>query len=115
MVFIFSVFVFFSFASWTGAALDGNIKGSPQDLTDIICNGRPRDSCAVELDVPQVCATSSATSSSLFNDDDPACPIVFFLHGSGGTNINFKNNSGVHGAGYIGVYPQGDGGWNTGE
>uniref|UniRef100_A0A7S3QAT6 Feruloyl esterase n=2 Tax=Chaetoceros debilis TaxID=122233 RepID=A0A7S3QAT6_9STRA len=88
-------------------ALEGNSEGQPQSLTDTICAGRPRSQCDVELDVPSACATTG-------NVFIPSCPIVFFLHGAGGNNDNFKNRSGVHEAGYIGVYPQGEAGWNTG-
>ena len=89
------------------AALDGNAFENPQSLTDVICGGRPRSACEVELDVPKACATGGLGA-------DPACPIVFFLHGSGGTNKWFAKTSGVHDANMIGVYPQGEGGWNTG-
>ena len=89
-----------------GAALQANLPQQPQSLTDTICAGRPRSSCEVELDVPAACATTDGT--------DPSCPIVFFLHGSGGTNDGFSRNSGVHDANMIGVYPQGEAGWNTG-
>eukprot|EP00554_Chaetoceros_debilis_P001925 CAMPEP_0194095652 /NCGR_PEP_ID=MMETSP0149-20130528/56937_1 /TAXON_ID=122233 /ORGANISM="Chaetoceros debilis, Strain MM31A-1" /LENGTH=430 /DNA_ID=CAMNT_0038781603 /DNA_START=445 /DNA_END=1734 /DNA_ORIENTATION=- len=88
-------------------ALEGNSEGQPQSLTDTICAGRPRSQCDVELDVPSTCATTG-------NVFIPSCPIVFFLHGAGGNKDNFKNRSGVHEAGYIGVYPQGEAGWNTG-
>ena len=43
-----------------------------------------------------------------------ACPVVFFFHGAGGTNDWFGRTSGVHAEGVIGVYPQGEDGWNTG-
>ena len=42
------------------------------------------------------------------------CPIVFFFHGAGGTNDGFAKNSGIHDHNVIGVYPQGENGWNTG-
>ena len=42
------------------------------------------------------------------------CPIVFFFHGAGGNNDGFARSSGVHAHGVIGVYPQGEDGWNTG-
>ena len=35
------------------AALDGNAFENPQSLTDVICGGRPRSACEVELDVPE--------------------------------------------------------------
>ena len=95
-----------SFCWSVAAALQSNPFEQPQDL-NYICEGRPRTQCEVELDVPAVCATSTS-------DEDPACPIVFFLHGSGGTINWFKRTSGVHDANMIGVYPQGEGGWNTG-
>jgi poly(3-hydroxybutyrate) depolymerase len=85
------------------SALTSNSEGSPQDISDVICTGRPRTTCAVELDVPHGCEEINSN-----------CPIVFFLHGSGGTNRWFKNTSGVHSAGYIGIYPNGEGGWSTG-
>jgi len=78
------------------AALTSNPENSPQ-LIDGVCSatsGRT-DSCEVELDVPASCAGSPSS-----------CPIVFFLHGSGGTNNGFSRNSEVHGRGVIGVYPQ---------
>lgn len=73
-------------------ALTSNPEGSPQDISNVICTGRPRTECAVELDVPNGC-----------EETDSNCPIVFFFHGSGGTNSRFKNKSGVHSAGYIGI------------
>lgn len=91
----------------TSFALDGNEKEDPQDITDPICNGRPRTACEVQVDVPAVCATDPSK-------EDPECPIVFFLHGSGGSIVNYKRNKGVHEAGMIGIYVQGEGGWNTG-
>eukprot|EP00574_Skeletonema_japonicum_P008024 CAMPEP_0201734324 /NCGR_PEP_ID=MMETSP0593-20130828/33960_1 /ASSEMBLY_ACC=CAM_ASM_000672 /TAXON_ID=267983 /ORGANISM="Skeletonema japonicum, Strain CCMP2506" /LENGTH=196 /DNA_ID=CAMNT_0048227627 /DNA_START=78 /DNA_END=665 /DNA_ORIENTATION=- len=87
-------------------ALDSNVPEKPQSLTDIICAGRPRTECEVELDVPEACATGVG--------EDPHCPIVFFFHGSGGNNDGFAKKSGVHTANMIGVYPNGEGGWNTG-
>eukprot|EP00985_Skeletonema_marinoi_P025779 scaffold19274_cov86-Skeletonema_marinoi.AAC.1 len=96
-----------SFCWSLAAALDSNAFENPQSLTDVICGGRPRSACEVELDVPEACATGGLGA-------DPACPIVFFLHGSGGTNNWFARTSGVHDANMIGVYPQGEGGWNTG-
>jgi poly(3-hydroxybutyrate) depolymerase len=89
------------------AALEGNAPEQTQSLTDVICGGRPRIDCEVELDVPEACANGEMGA-------DPSCPIVFFLHGSGGTNNLFARTSGVHDAKMIGVYPQGEGGWNTG-
>ena len=69
-----------------------------------LCEGRSSD-CEVELDVPEACVEGGRSD----------CPIVFFLHGSGGTNDWFRKTSGVHEAQMIGVYPNGDcRGWNTG-
>eukprot|EP00574_Skeletonema_japonicum_P008502 CAMPEP_0201724184 /NCGR_PEP_ID=MMETSP0593-20130828/8009_1 /ASSEMBLY_ACC=CAM_ASM_000672 /TAXON_ID=267983 /ORGANISM="Skeletonema japonicum, Strain CCMP2506" /LENGTH=370 /DNA_ID=CAMNT_0048215401 /DNA_START=80 /DNA_END=1188 /DNA_ORIENTATION=+ len=93
--------------SLPAAALEGNEPEQPQSLTDKICFGRPRAQCEVELDVPAACAADGSGT-------DPSCPIVFFLHGSGGTNTWYPKTSGVHDANMIGVYPQGEGGWNTG-
>ena len=90
-------------ACLASAVLNGNNPEDPQDLTQIICTDRPRNQCEVELDVPQACAGEVSS-----------CPIVFFLHGSGGTNDWFARTANVHDAGYIGVYPQGENGWNTG-
>lgn len=92
-----------SSACLASAVLNGNNPKEPQDLTQSICTDRPRTQCEVELDVPQACA-----------GEQSSCPIVLFLHGSGGTNNWFKGTANVHDAGYIGVYPQGEGGWNTG-
>ena len=78
-----------------------NPPGRPQELAGI-CDGRPRSNCAVQLDVPQVCVTSTTP-----------CPIVFYLHGAEGNNREYASTSGVHTSGYIGVYPQGERGWNT--
>jgi len=68
-----------------------------------VCQGRS-SSCEVELDVPQACVSGGGST----------CPIVFFLHGAGGRNDNYARSSGVHDARMIGIYPQGDDGWNTG-
>ena len=91
------------------SALQSNAPRNPQSLTSTICDNRTdgRDNrCEVELDVPAVCVDATSSSSS--------CPIVFFLHGGGGSNDGFKGRSGVHDEGIIGVYPQGENGWNTG-
>ncbi len=99
---ISTIALFFSKIS----ALQSNAPGNPQSLTAKICDGRNdgRTLCDVELDVPAACVKSPSSS----------CPIVFFLHGSGGGNDGFKRRSGVHEEGLIGVYPQGEKGWNTG-
>ena len=88
--------------------LQNNARESPQSFTDAICSGRSdgRLSCEVEVDVPSQCAATVEETST--------CPIVLYLHGSGGTNDWFARTTDVHNAGYIGVYPQGEGGWNTG-
>ena len=90
----------------TTSALESNDPGNPQSLSSSICGSRNdgRSSCDVELDVPTLCAEASSST----------CPIVLFLHGAGGGNTGFKKNSGVHDEGVIGVYPQGENGWNTG-
>jgi len=88
------------------SALQSNAIKSPQSLTETICAGRPRLQCEVEVDVPQACVPEG--------NSDPSCPIVFFFHGAGGNNNGFAGTSTVHDAGYIGVYPQGEKGWNTG-
>ena len=84
------------------ASLSLNGEGRPQSLTDVICPGRPRRECEVQLDVPRACSGASSD-----------CPIVLYLHGAGGTIEEFPGTTGVHSAGYIGVYPQGEDGWNT--
>jgi len=89
------------------SALSSNVEQAPQVLsktTNVCLNSGNRPSCEVELDVPESCVV----------DGKSDCPVVFFLHGSGGTNNWFGRTSGVHQAGYIGIYPQGEGGWNTG-
>eukprot|EP00571_Detonula_confervacea_P013260 CAMPEP_0172299846 /NCGR_PEP_ID=MMETSP1058-20130122/2041_1 /TAXON_ID=83371 /ORGANISM="Detonula confervacea, Strain CCMP 353" /LENGTH=529 /DNA_ID=CAMNT_0013009417 /DNA_START=14 /DNA_END=1603 /DNA_ORIENTATION=- len=101
----------------TTNALVSNPQELPQLLSDTVCSsaqGRTA-SCEVELDVPASCITntnnaSSSSSSSSSSD----CPIVFFFHGAGGTNDWFARTSGVHSQNAIGVYPQGENGWNTG-
>merc|ERR1740123_942223 len=87
------------------SGLASNQKESPQSLEQgtSVCEGRS-SSCEVLLDVPQACVTSGTST----------CPIVFFLHGAGGTNDWFPRTSGVHEAQMIGIYPQGEDGWNTG-
>jgi len=89
--------------------LESNSPGSPQVLSDTynVCMGQGRTAiCEVELDVPASCVDSFTGESS--------CPIVFFLHGAGGTNNGFASSSGVHEEEMIGIYPQGENGWNTG-
>jgi len=98
---------------WFSAAacdLKSNAERKPQILSDMelssACLGPGRtNNCEVELDVPSKCITSTCGST---------CPIVFYLHGAGGSNNGFKFGSDVHDYGYIGVYPQGENGWNTG-
>lgn len=104
-----STIVSFLTLSGFSSALDSNEVGSPQlSLTDTICDGRPRDPCEIELDVPESCVP-------IDGETDPACPIVFYLHPHSGNNNHFKYETGVHDVGYIGIYPQGDQQrWNTG-
>jgi len=94
----------------SSALLQSNGKGSPSMLSDTtdVCSsnqGRTASRCEVELDVPASCVDEDGTSS---------CPVVFFLHGGGGGNDGFKRSSDVHENDVIGVYPQGESGWNTG-
>ena len=100
-----AIIVFFSPVP-TCSALVSNAPENPQSLTQVICANRNdgRSECEVELDVPSACVS----------DGESSCPIVFFLHGSGGTNDWFSRTTGVHSAGLIGVYPNGERGWNTG-
>jgi len=90
------------------SSLVSNVRGSPQELRDLVCSGRDRD-CSVLLDVPEGCAGSSST-----------CPIAMFLHQHGARNTQFPNQRpGVFDYDMIGVYPQGavvDGSscWNDG-
>jgi len=86
-------------------ALDSNPPEEVQDIS-VLCEGSgERQECKVELDVPVKC---------IEEDTKSYCPIVFYLHGSGGTIEWFAKTSEVHNYGAIGVYPQGEGGWNTG-
>lgn len=89
-------------------ALISNTEQSPQLLSDTttICSAQGRTpTCQVELDVPASCVTNASSSE---------CPIVFFFHGAGGTSNGFARKSAVHSENVIGVYPQGEDGWNTG-
>merc|ERR1719350_2151536 len=87
------------------AALQSNAPQNPQvlDQATKVCEGRS-SLCEVELDVPQACVSGGGST----------CPIVFFLHGGGGRNDGFAGSSQVHDQQMIGIYPQGDDGWNTG-
>jgi len=89
--------------------LESNEYQSPQIISDEyndLCAGRSND-CEVQLDVPVSCIDAEGSTST--------CPIVFFLHGSGGTNDNYKHNSKIHENKMIGIYPNGDcNGWSTG-
>lgn len=94
-----------------GTGLESNDPGHPQDATGALCSGRPRPGCEVQLDVPEAC-TPQAGQPSL-------CPVVFYLNGAGGNNrwtsrVRSRPDDGLHVEGYVGVYPLGDGGWNTG-
>ena len=81
-----------------------NELGAPQDLQNVsgvaVCANRS-SYCNVMLDVPAACASASAAQ---------ACPVLFCLHGFGGSNRVYVDEcgSGVHAHGFIGVYPQGD-------
>jgi len=99
---IISLVCFITFLRCTfSSLLESNAPENPQLLVNP-CNGQGRTStCEVELDVPEVCVSI-------------ACPIVFFFHGAGGTNNWFARTTSVHEHGVIGVYPQGENGWNTG-
>jgi len=90
----------------TTAMLVSNPEGYPQKLNESsnVCSAQQgrSNNCEVELDVPSSCSGVNS------------CPIVFFLHGANGNNNGYASRSGVHSTGYIGVYPQGENGWNTG-
>lgn len=77
--------------------LSSNPAEQPQSLTEEICDGRPRNRCEVELDVPTACAGSPTSESN--------CPIVFFLHGAGGSISPYKFETNLHDGqnNYIGV------------
>ena len=83
-------------AAFEAAALTSNLEGFPQIMSNV-CSATPgrTEKCEVELDVPASCVASSSS-----------CPVVFFLHGAGGTNNGFAQRSTVHDRGVIGVYPQ---------
>ena len=103
------VLLFSILTQYMVAALESNGKGSPQVLSDKpnsnACNGPGRTrKCTVELDVPSNCVSNG----------ESVCPIVFYLHGAGGSIDGYKRGSDVHTHGFIGVYPQGESGWNTG-
>jgi poly(3-hydroxybutyrate) depolymerase len=91
-----------------------NKAGSPLEIgrnTTDLCKGRTHrhHECSILLDVPQQCA-----------GEQSSCPVAFFLHGEGEgeTGKEFARgmheaSSVLHGANWIGVYPTGDGEWNT--
>lgn len=87
------------------SAISSNPKEQVQDISFLCNDSGNRPSCEIQLDVPESCVDSDGTSD---------CSIVFFLHGSGGNIRWFAKSSGVHENNVIGVYPQGEGGWNTG-
>lgn len=94
---------------WSNA-LESNPQGDAQILSDSsdVCtasSGRT-STCEVELDVPSSCVDPNTSTST--------CPVVFFFHGAGGTNNWFAGTSNVHDYDFVGVYPQGENGWNTG-
>jgi len=103
---LLGISVISSFSLVSTVALVSNAPEDPQNLTQVICADRVdgRSECEVELDVPLACV----------NGGESSCPIVFFLHGSGGSNNGLSLGSGVHSAQVIGVYPNGENGWNTG-
>jgi poly(3-hydroxybutyrate) depolymerase len=98
------------------SGLIANDLGAPQDLANAsavaVCANRS-SFCNVMLDVPSECAGSSSL-----------CPVLFCLHGFGGSNKKYVDRCGsqVHSRSFIGVYPQGDPlakhnkgfGWNDG-
>jgi len=89
-------------------ALEFNHDGFEQFLPwGHVCEGSgQRQKCNVMLDVPEAC---------LEEDGSSYCPIVFFLHGTYGSNQMFLPFTQVHKNKVIGVYPQGEDGWNAGE
>jgi poly(3-hydroxybutyrate) depolymerase len=91
------------------AALPDNAAGSPTSIASSVCGGRSSN-CAVDLDVPSACT-------------DGSCPIIFFLHGRGGTGEQ-RAWSGAsdmcHAEGFICIFPTGESydgrnGWNDGD
>ena len=89
-------------------ALTSNFPQEPQ-FFDHLCDksGGDRPLCKkhhVQVDVPASCVV----------DNGSDCPILFYFHGAGGTNAWFSKLSNVHDHNFIGVYPQGEDGWNTG-
>ena len=84
------------------ASLVENVLGAPQDLGTVsgvsICANRS-SFCNVLLDVPSACAGTTSQ-----------CPIIFCLHGFGGSNKKYVTTCGspVHSHNFIGVYPQGE-------
>ena len=108
-------------ASPLGSSLAANAESLTQLFPCSFCAdgfGERGPSCSVEYDVPAACAGAAGLG----------CPLLFFFHGSGGTNAGWARAVGgtVHAPGaaasFIGVYPQGankgaDGtgspGWNT--
>jgi len=89
-------------------ALTSNLPQDPQ-FFDHLCDdsGGDRPHCKenhVQVDVPANCVVDGGSD----------CPILFYFHGAGGTNAWFSKLSDVHDNNFIGVYPQGEDGWNTG-
>ena len=100
-------------------ALQPNKLGEPQELAKEfphICANRS-NTCSVLLDVPKRCAGNVSY-----------CPVIFCLHGFGGSNRGYIHQCGqhVHRRNWLGIYPQGeplairpDGsrvpGWNDGQ
>lgn len=102
---LFNIVYFIIFFPLAFAQLNSNLPNSPVNLTSTFCPTTPRDDCEVEVDVPEGCASNATSKSS--------CPIVFFLHGANNYNNEYKHTTEVHDASYIGVYVQGEKGWNT--
>ena len=102
-------------ASGLVAALPPNEQGHPQNFSHATLCANRSSLCVVLLDVPPACTSG-------------ACPILFCLHGFGGSNLRYPDLCGLqtHKSGWIGVYPQGDplaknpddslvSGWNDGQ
>jgi poly(3-hydroxybutyrate) depolymerase len=89
-----------------------NDVGTPLEIgmnNTALCKGRTHvhDECSILLDVPPACAGGKST-----------CPVAFFLHGETGDGKEFARGAkavspALHKANWIGVYPTGDGQWNT--
>jgi poly(3-hydroxybutyrate) depolymerase len=102
-------------ASALVATLPPNEQGQPQNYSHATLCANRSSMCVVLLDVPPACTSG-------------ACPILFCLHGFGGSNLRYPDLCGLQTqkSGWIGVYPQGDplairpdgslvAGWNDGQ